>query len=52
MLNWHSDTIVDLEEFNYNLTEYMLWYNTIKPHKAVGHDAPLKYFIYRELGQR
>lgn len=44
-VEWYADTITHLEKFNYNLVKYLLWYNTKKPHKALGHDPPLKYFI-------
>jgi transposase InsO family protein len=44
---WHIDTIIDdVGEFNRHLTEWLIFYNTIRPHHAVRIDgkqaAPLK----------
>src|SRR3989344_7873598 len=35
----------DLEEFNRQLMDWLLWYNTRRPHWSIGLIAPLKYII-------
>lgn len=44
-VEWYADTIVNLDKFNYHLVNYMLWYNTKKPHAGLGKDPPLQYFL-------
>jgi putative transposase len=43
--NWHVDELEELETFNSNLMEYLIWYNTEKPHRGIGKLAPLKYYL-------
>ncbi len=31
--------------FNRELMHYLLWYNTEKPHRAIGNVAPLRYYL-------
>jgi len=31
--------------FNRELMRYLLWYNTEKPHRAIGNVAPLRYYL-------
>jgi putative transposase len=33
--------------FNRELMRYLLWYNTEKPHRAIGNLAPLRYYLDR-----
>jgi len=42
---WHIDEIDDLDIFNRELMEYLIWYNTEKPHRGVGKLPPLRYYI-------
>ena len=42
---WHIDEIDDLNVFNRELMEYLIWYNTEKPHRGVGNLPPLRYYI-------
>jgi len=42
---WHIDEIDDLDIFNQALMEYLIWYNTEKPHRGVGNLPPLRYYI-------
>ena len=44
-VNWHTDELDDLETFNRNLMEYLIWYNTEKPHRSIGKLPPLKYYL-------
>jgi len=42
---WHIDEIDDLDAFNQELMEYLIWYNTEKPHRGVGNLPPLRYYM-------
>lgn len=42
---WHTDELDDLGSFNHYLMEYLLWYNTEKPHRAIGKVPPLRYYL-------
>ena len=42
---WHIDELEQLEIFNANLMEYLIWYNTEKPHRGIGKLPPLKYYL-------
>jgi len=44
-VNWHIDDLYDLDSFNRQLMEYLIWYNTEKPHRGIGKLAPLRYFL-------
>jgi putative transposase len=35
----------DLERFNHDLIEWLLWYNTKRPHESLGMVSPLKYIV-------
>lgn len=43
--NWHIDELDELDSFNRNLMEYLIWYNTEKPHRSIGKLPPLKYYL-------
>ena len=34
----------DLEIFNQKLVDYLLWYNTKRPHASIGYISPLRYY--------
>jgi putative transposase len=42
---WHLDELDDPATFNHPLIEYLLWYNTEKPHRAIGNQSPLRYYL-------
>ncbi len=42
---WHVDDLDELGSFNHYLMEYLLWYNTEKPHRSIGKVPPLKYYL-------
>jgi putative transposase len=42
---WHLDELDDPATFNRPLMEYLLWYNTEKPHRAIGNQPPLQYYL-------
>ena len=35
----------DIEKFNQDLIEWLLWYNTKRPHQSLNDQAPLKYYV-------
>jgi putative transposase len=43
--DWHIDELEELDIFNRNLMEYLIWYNTEKPHRSIGKLPPLKYYL-------
>jgi putative transposase len=43
--DWHIDRLYDPEEFNRILMEYLIWYNTEKPHRSIGKLPPLRYYL-------
>jgi hypothetical protein len=46
-IQWHEDELLseDLVEFNHNLMEYLIWFNTEKPHRSLNKKPPLRYYI-------
>ena len=45
-VDWHyHDLKDDVNNFNVNLVEYLLWYNTKKQHSAIGKIPPLRYYV-------
>jgi hypothetical protein len=34
----------DIHEFNKKMLQYMLWYNTERPHNSLNKKSPLQYF--------
>lgn len=35
----------DLHEFNTKLIDWLLWYNTVRPHQSLGMLSPLQYYV-------
>ncbi len=35
----------DLEQFNHLLMDWLIWYNTERPHFALGQISPMKYLM-------
>ena len=44
-VNWHIDDLEQPEVFNLKLMEYLIWYNTEKPHRGIGNLPPLRYYV-------
>jgi len=44
-ISWNLHRFYEPEEANQSLVEYLLWYNTEKPHRGIGKVPPLRYFI-------
>ena len=42
---WHIDDIDEPEVFNRPLMDYLIWYNTEKPHRGIGKVPPLRYYL-------
>lgn len=43
------DVIRNKPEFNRRLGEYIIWYNTRRPHKTLGLKSPINYLIEKHL---
>ena len=45
-VDWHYQELKDdINAFNIDLVNYLLWYNTKKPHSAIGKIPPLRYYV-------
>jgi putative transposase len=42
---WNTDSLDEPEVFNRDLMEYLIWYNTEKPHRGIGKMTPLRYYL-------
>jgi len=43
--DWYAESLDDPEVFNRSLMEYLIWYNTEKPHRGIGKLSPLRYYL-------
>jgi putative transposase len=43
--DWHTDNLYEPYEFNRILMDYLIWYNTEKPHRGIGKLPPLRYYL-------
>ena len=43
--DWHTDILDEPESFNRPLMDYLLWYNTDRPHRGIGKLSPLRYYL-------
>lgn len=44
-IGWHMNDLYEPVDFNPGLMKYMIWYNTEKPHRALGNISPLSYYL-------
>lgn len=45
-IDWHRQLLADdLNGFNHKLMDWLLWYNTKRPHWSLGLKSPLQYII-------
>jgi transposase InsO family protein len=44
-VSWHLKDLSDSKKFNLDLMNYLLWYNTEKPHSRIGKIPPLRYYL-------
>jgi transposase InsO family protein len=42
---WHTDELEEPNVFSRILMEYLIWYNTEKPHRGIGKLPPLRYYL-------
>jgi putative transposase len=42
---WNTDFLDDPDDFNRRLMDYLIWYNTEKPHRGIGKLPPLRYYL-------
>ncbi|MEO0296629.1 MAG: IS481 family transposase, partial [candidate division WOR-3 bacterium] len=45
LIEWNLKEIIQPDKFNYYLMNYLLWYNTQKPHQALNTFSPIEYFL-------
>jgi uncharacterized membrane protein (DUF373 family) len=45
--DWHAESLNEPEVFNRSLMEYLIWYNTEKPHRGIGKLPPIRYYLER-----
>lgn len=41
----YEDLLDELPTFNRKLMEYLIWYNTDKPHRGIGKVSPMRYYL-------
>jgi len=44
-VNLYINEIDNVDTFNQYLMEYLIWYNTEKPHRSIGNLSPPRYYI-------
>lgn len=44
-VNHHLDLISNPRVFNQKMVEYLIWYNTKRPHKSLGLKSPMDYLV-------
>jgi putative transposase len=42
---WNIDILDEPDDFNRKLMNYLIWYNTEKPHRGIGKLPPLRYYL-------
>jgi putative transposase len=43
--DWHTDYLDEPQDFNRSLMDYLVWYNTERPHRGIGKLPPLRYYL-------
>ena len=43
--DWYVDRLDDPDVFNRGLMDYLIWYNTERPHRSIGRVPPLRYYL-------
>ena len=44
-LEYYEDEITDTKPLNHALIDYLIWYNTLKPHQGIGKRSPMEYYV-------
>ncbi len=42
---WYTDYLDEPDSFNQKLMDYLIWYNTEKPHRGIKNLPPLRYYL-------
>jgi transposase InsO family protein len=48
-VNLYLDYLDEPDHFNHKLMQYLIWYNTERPHRGIGRLPPLRYYLDRFL---
>lgn len=44
-IGWRLTDLMETRHFNHGLMDYLVWYNTEKPHRGIGRQTPLRYYL-------
>lgn len=44
-VNLYIDYLDEPDDFNQKLMDYLIWYNTQKPHRGIGKIPPMRYYL-------
>jgi putative transposase len=44
-VNMYLDYLDEPDDFNPKLMDYLIWYNTEKPHRGIGNLSPMRYYL-------
>jgi len=44
-IDYHASELLDLERFNTNLMNYLVWYNTQRPHWSLNLKSPIQFIL-------
>lgn len=44
-LEYYEEDITDIKPLNHDLINYLIWYNTQKPHQGIGKRSPMEYYV-------
>ncbi len=44
-VNLYLDYLDQPDDFNHKLMDYLIWYNTEKPHRGIGNLPPMRYYL-------
>ncbi|MCL5675510.1 MAG: integrase core domain-containing protein [Patescibacteria group bacterium] len=45
----HTEELEDIHSFNQKLINYLLYYNTVRPHQALGYLTPMAFMLKEDL---
>ena len=44
-VDWHMDLLKDPYEFNKKVSDWLVWYNTKRPHKSLNLQSPIQFIL-------
>jgi putative transposase len=44
-LEYYEEDITETKPLNHALIDYLIWYNTLKPHHGIGKRSPMEYYV-------